>query len=333
MSASMLQGGRRRRRVGGGVAAAGVVALAVLLGAGVLLLGTGSGASRGGLRAGSAATAATPVNGPASTTAPHTSYASALAPAAQHVDPHFRRPPRAGLMWNLDTGRVLWRIRPGQRVRIASLTKMMTALIAVRALRPGTPVPITRAAVNRPGSKVGMLPAGRRVRAETLLYGLMLPSGNDAAIALAQKVAGSVSRFVGRMNARARAMGLGCTRFTTPDGLADRGNYSCARDLALLARAVLRNRRLAKIVATRRTVQPLPVKGGHVWLYNNNPLMRYGYPGALGVKTGYTDAAGRCLVAAARRGRVRLGVVLLHSIDPPTQAPKLLNAGFRALRR
>lgn len=96
---------------------------------------------------------------------------------------------------------------------------------------------------------------------------------------------------------------------------------------------MLRNPRLARIVATRRTAQPLPVKGGRVWLYNNNPLMRYGYPGALGVKTGYTDAAGRCLVAAARRGHARLGVVLLHSVDPPTQAPRLLNAGFRALRR
>jgi len=318
--------------LGGGFAFAGIAALAVLLVAGALLLGAGDGTSRGGLRAGSAATAATPINGPASPIEPHTAYASVLAPAAQHVDPHFRRPPRAGLMWDLDTGRLLWRIRPEQPVPIASLTKMMTALLAAGALRPDTPVPITRAAVNRPGSKVGMLPRGRRVRAETLLYGLLLPSGNDAAVALAQKVAGSVSRFVGRMNARARAMGLGCTRFTTPDGLADRGNRSCARDLALLARAVLRNRRLARIVATRRTVQPLPVKGGHVWLYNNNPLMRYGFPGAIGVKTGYTDAAGRCLVAAARRGRLRLGLVLLHSIDPPTQAPKLLNAGFRALR-
>lgn len=330
MSASLLQGGRRKRRARGWLAGLALVALAALA-TGTLLLATGGTASRDGLRPAPAATAATPLNGPAAA-GPRTSYASALAPPAQRVDPHFRRLPRAGLMWDLRSGRVLWRLRPEERVPIASLTKMMTALIAVRALRPGERVPITRAAVNRPGSKVGMLPLGHSARAETLLYGLMLPSGNDAAIALAQKVSGSVVRFVGRMNAQARAMGLSCTRFTTPDGLADHGNRSCARDLALLARAVLRDPRLSRIVATRRTSQPLPVKGGRVWLYNNNPLLRYGYPGALGVKTGYTDAAGRCLVAAARRGRMRLGVVLLHSIDPPTQAPKLLNGGFRALR-
>lgn len=206
MSASSLQGGRRRRRAKGWLAGIVVVALAAV-GAGALLLTASGGASRGGLRSDWAATAATPVNGPASAGAPLTPYASALAPSRRRVDPHFRRPPRAGLMWDLDSGRVLWRIRPEARVPIASLTKMMTALIAVEALRPGARVMITRAAVSRSGSKVGLLPRGRRVRAETLLYGLLLPSGNDAAIALAQRVAGSVARFVGRMNARAREMG------------------------------------------------------------------------------------------------------------------------------
>ena len=327
MSPPVLQGGRHRRGVAGRVVALVAIA-AVALGAAAVLLAGGGDAHRRGLRTAWEATAATPVNGPP--TAPARGpYASALAPPGRRIDPHFRRPPRAGVMWDLRTGRVLWRRAPEARVPIASLTKLMTALLAAEALAPRDLVPITRAAVNRPGSKVGLLPRGRRVRAETLLYGLLLPSGNDAAIALAQKVGGSVRGFVGRMNARARTMGLRCTRFSSPDGLADAGNRSCATDLALLTRAVLAHRRLARVVATRRTVQPLPVRGGRVWLYNNNPLLRLAYPGAIGVKTGYTDAAGRCLVGAARRGRRALGVVLLHSVDPPTQAPRLLNAGFR----
>ncbi len=330
MSDHVLQGGRRRR-LSGGVAALLTLTIAALAGGFLLLLAAGGGhAQRHSLRSAWEATAATQVNGPPAAPA-RGPYASGLAPTARRVDPHFRRPPRAGVMWDLRTGRVLWRHDAERWVPVASLTKMMTALLAAEALAPRDPVPITRAAVNRSGSKVGLLPKGRRVRAETLLYGLLLPSGNDAAVALAQKVGGSVRGFVRRMNARARAMGLRCTRFSSPDGLADAGNRSCATDLALLTRAVLADRRLAHIVATRRTVQPLPVRGGHVWLYNNNPLLRLGYPGAIGVKTGFTDAAGRCLVAAARRGRRTLGVVLLHSIDPPTQAPRLLDAGFRRL--
>src|SRR3954470_8106846 len=177
---------------------------------------------------------------------------------------------------------------------------------------------------------------GKAVRVETLLNGLLLPSGNDAAIALAQHVSGSAQRFVRAMNARGRAMGLPCTRFTSPSGIVDRGNHSCALDLAQLARAVLDRPRLARIVRRRRAVLPLPVKGGRVWLYNNNPLLLMGYPGTIGVKTGYTSAAGSCLVAAARRAGRRLAVVLLHSPDPGGQARRLLDRAFgtgRAARR
>jgi D-alanyl-D-alanine carboxypeptidase len=158
-------------------------------------------------------------------------------------------------------------------------------------------------------------------------------SGNDAAIAIAQRAAGgSVRRFVGLMNQRARAMGLACTRFSTPSGIRDAGNHSCAGDLAALARAVLRTPRLARIVRRRSAVLRFPTKGGKLHLYNTNPLLRARYRGATGVKTGYTVAAGRCLVATARRGARSLGVVLLDSRDPGRQARKLLDRGFRADR-
>ncbi len=244
----------------------------------------------------------------------------------------FKRPPRSGLMFDLDTGRVLWRRDPTRVLPIASLTKMMTALLVARRVPPGSKVRITRQALAYKGSGVGLFRRGRRVGVETMLNGLLLPSGNDAAIALAQKVSGTVPRFVALMNRRARAMGLTCTHFSAPDGFTDRANHSCAPDLAALARAVLREPRLARIVRRRQAVLPFPIKGGRVYLYNHNPLLRQGYRGVTGIKTGYTVAAGRCLVASARRGQVRLGVVLLRSPDPGTQARKLLDRGFRLAR-
>jgi serine-type D-Ala-D-Ala carboxypeptidase (penicillin-binding protein 5/6) len=212
---------------------------------------------------------------------------------------------------------------------IASLTKMMTALLVVRRVPTGSKVRITREALAYRGSGVGLFRRGRRIGVETMLNGLLLPSGNDAAIALAQRVSGTVPRFVGAMNRSARAMGLTCTHFSSPDGFRNRGNHSCSPDLAALARAVLREPRLARIVRRRQAVLPFPIKGGRIYLYNHNPLLRQGYRGVTGIKTGYTAPAGRCLVASARRGRVRLGVVLLHSPDPATQARKLLDRGFR----
>ena len=242
----------------------------------------------------------------------------------------FKHPPRSGLMFDLDTGQVLWRRDPTRVLPIASLTKMMTAVLIARHVPPNAKVRITKAALSYKGSGVGLFRRGRRIPVRTMLYGLLLPSGNDAAIALAQRAGhGSVKRFVAMMNREARAMGLACTHFTSPDGFVDRGNHSCAPDLAALARAVLREPRIARIVRRRQAVLPFPIKGGKIYLYNHNPLLQQGYRGVTGVKTGFTDAAGRCLVATVRRGRVRLGVVLLHSPDPGTQARKLLERGFR----
>jgi serine-type D-Ala-D-Ala carboxypeptidase (penicillin-binding protein 5/6) len=240
----------------------------------------------------------------------------------------FKRPPRSGLLFDLDTGEVLWRRLPDRILPIASLTKMMTALVVVQRSAPDDKVRVTKEALAYKGSAVGVLPKGKRVKLETMLNGLLLPSGNDAAIALAQRMSGTVARFVTRMNDQARRWGLECTRFSSPDGFEDDGNHSCAVDLAALARAVLDRPRLARIVKRRRAVLPFPIKGGRLYLFNNNPLLRTGYPGAIGIKTGYTDAAGRCLVAAAQRNGRRLGVVLLHSPDPGKQARQLLDRGF-----
>jgi serine-type D-Ala-D-Ala carboxypeptidase (penicillin-binding protein 5/6) len=208
---------------------------------------------------------------------------------------------------------------------------MMTALIVAGREGPDVKVKVTKEALAYKGSAMGVLPKGKRVKLETLLYGLLLPSGNDAAHALAQKVAGTSRAFIVAMNAKAQQLNLGCTHFTSVDGFVDAGNHSCAVDLAALARAVLDQPRLARIVGARSAVLRFPTKGGKLYLFNNNPLLRTGYAGTIGVKTGFTDAAGHCLVAAVKRHGHRLGVVLLHSPDTNAQARKLLDRGFRAL--
>jgi D-alanyl-D-alanine carboxypeptidase len=241
----------------------------------------------------------------------------------------FHPAPRAGLLFDLRNGQVLWQLHPLEREPIASLTKMMTALLVAQSTPANARVLVTREARNTGGSKVGVLPLGRRVPVEAMMYGLLLPSGNDAAVALAEHVAGTVERFVRQMNEEAALLGLGCTEFSNPSGLIDNDNFSCPADLAVLAHADLAQPRIAHIVRSASAVLPFPVKGGKLFLYNNNPILIYGYPGANGLKTGYTLAAGKCLVATAERGGVRLGVVLLDSPAPGTEAQRLLDDGFR----
>ena len=240
----------------------------------------------------------------------------------------FRDEPAAALLFDVRTGEALYRLRPVRELPMASLTKIMTALVVTSEAAPREPVRITRAALNYSGSGVGQLPKGRRVRLETLLNGLMLVSGNDAAIALAVHVSGAERRFVALMNEKARLWGLRCTRFASSHGL-ESGNRSCPADLAVLTRLAMRNRRITRITRRSQAQFRFPIKGGRLYLYGHNPLIRTGYPGAIGLKTGYTNEAGRCFVGVARRGGRTLGVVLLDSPDPGRQARRLLDLGFR----
>jgi len=245
--------------------------------------------------------------------------------------------PRAGLVADLDSGEVLWAHAATRSLPIASVTKLMTALVVNGNSTPTERVRISRKAVAAQGSKVGLLPLYKKVQLETMQYGLLLASGNDAAVALAEHVAGSVEGFVGMMNAQAAALGLTCTTFDSPSGFEevrlqrDAKNRSCATDLAVLGRAVLDQPRLAKIVATNQAIRPFPIKGRKLFLQNHNPLLKDGYAGTIGLKTGYTDAAGKTFVGAATRGGRRLVVVLLNTPDIARQAEALLNRGFRAI--
>jgi D-alanyl-D-alanine carboxypeptidase len=322
---------RHRRRRLAFAAAAAAALLAVLL-LGVVLVGSSS-EPRGAPRADAHPHATPPPRqrlSPAGLplAAPALLLTGLKTPALDPVHLAFRKPPRAGLLFNLQTGQVLWERNPDKRMRIASLTKMMTALLTVQNASPREKVLISRRAADMAGSKVGVLPAGHHVRLESLLYGLMLPSGNDAAVALAERVSHRVSTFVRRMNSEAAALGMGCTHYSSPSGYYDRGNFSCASDLAILAQADLAQPRIERVVHTLSAALPFPIKGGKLYLYNNNPLLIYHYPGTTGLKTGYTEAAGRCLVATAERHGVRLGVVILNSTEPGIQARDLLDSGF-----
>jgi D-alanyl-D-alanine carboxypeptidase (penicillin-binding protein 5/6) len=242
-------------------------------------------------------------------------------------DVEWRKPPRAALVFDVANGDSLYRHRATQELPIASLTKVMTALAVTAATEPDEVVRIPKG-LRYEGSAVGVLPLGRRVRLEPLLAGLLIVSGNDAAIALADHVSGSERRFVATMNEQARLWNLDCTHFETPHGLSD-GDRSCAVDLAVMTRLAMRERRIVGLARRPQASYRFPIKGRKLYLSGHNPLIHAGYRGAIGLKTGYTDAAGRCFVGVARRGGRTFGVVLLDSPDPGKQAAKLLDLAFR----
>lgn len=261
-------------------------------------------------------------------------FAVAPATAPLPVEIRIKDPPAAGLLFDVDSGEVLWARRPAAELPIASLTKMMTALLISERHGPGELVSISRKAAGVEGSQIGALHAGRRVPLRGVFLGLIMASGNDAAVALAEHDAGTIQAFVRRMNARAAQLGLACTRFAGPAGLQDTGNHSCAYDLAALARADLADPWVSSVTARRFATVPFPIKGGRLHLANNHYFVQRGVAGlprarVTGVKTGLTNGAGRCYVTTARMGGTHLGVVLLDSSDPLGEVPRLLRAGFR----
>lgn len=209
----------------------------------------------------------------------------------------------------------------------ASLTKVMTALVAVEQAPLGKVGRISAAAAATPGNEVGLWP-GEKLELWELLYGALFCSGNDAARALAETAAGTEDEFVALMNAKARALGLRHTSFRNPHGLSEAGHHSTARELALIGQAALRQPVVAKIVG--RAERTLPWGGENRTLRNINRFLRE-YPGATGMKTGYTDGAGYCLMASARRDGHHLLAVVLDSSSSwqrYVDGMRALDAGF-----
>jgi serine-type D-Ala-D-Ala carboxypeptidase (penicillin-binding protein 5/6) len=253
----------------------------------------------------------------------------ALAPRGAGARITLRAP--TAIVVDLPTGRVIYAKRPNQRRPIASITKIMTAVLVLERAELSEVVTVSRRAANTPPIRIG-LRRGERITVRNLMWGLLLWSGNDAAVALAEHVSGRVRAFVRLMNQRGRELGLANTRFTSPNGLSDWG-YSTVRDLAALTRAAMRDRTFARIVRTVHHRIGGPPGQLHKLRNLNDLLVQY--RGAIGVKTGYTLAAGNCVVGAARRGSRALVAVVLG--DPPgthwkfayRDVRRLLDYGFR----
>ncbi|HEY2374157.1 MAG TPA: hypothetical protein VGH82_16680 [Gaiellaceae bacterium] len=227
------------------------------------------------------------------------------------------------------TGRVLWQHHPHERRHVASTTKIMTALLALKKLQSHDIVTVDKSVPRVPLVREG-LRAGERVEAWKLFYSLLLYSGNDDALALAIAADGDKWTFIRSMNAEARLLGLHDTHYSTPSGVKDADNYSSAWDLAALTRVAMRNARFRHIVRTHiehvKWAAPTFAK-----IYVNNNRLLGTYPGANGVKTGYTHKSGPCLVASATRHGVSLIAVVLDSPDMYTDAKRLLDFGFASL--
>ena len=247
-------------------------------------------------------------------------------PLASHA---FSPPLGAGGAILLDgaTGTVLWGRNAHERLPIASTTKIMTAVLALENLRLDHEVVIRRGIRLVEPFREGLRP-GERVPVRKLLYGLLLFSGNDDALALGQEVGGTNRGFVRLMNTKARELGLEDTQFSNSSGVVDEGNWSSAWDLAALTRHALENPRFRAIVATRtkRVTWPAPTYG-KVYVNKNHLLTTYA--GADGVKTGWTTKANHCLVASARRHGIHLIAVVLGSPDAYRDARRVLDFGFR----
>lgn len=245
----------------------------------------------------------------------------------------FEEPPAAGVAFDLRTGDILWR-RESEAVHpIASLTKIMTALLVTEEIENfSRRIRIDRHAAGAAGSGTVLgsavgLEEGMRVKAGALFHAMLVSSANDAASALAIEAAGSSRRFVKRMNRRAQRLGLDCTRFASPHGL-EPGNRSCAADVASLVRAAMEAGRIRRVAGKARAVVDFPIKGGERHLASTNPLLQEGYRGTVGLKTGFTYEAGQSLAAVVRRGGRTVGVVLLDSPASGKQAKRLFEAAF-----
>ncbi|MGH3009302.1 MAG: D-alanyl-D-alanine carboxypeptidase family protein [Gaiellaceae bacterium] len=241
-------------------------------------------------------------------------------------DLHQRLLSPAAILVDAHTGRVLWEKHAHQRRAIASTTKIMTALLALREVPWRKTITVSGSVARVPLVREG-LRGGEHVQAWKLFYALLLYSGNDDANQLAITAAGSVPAFLQQMNQEAKALGLRDTHFTSPSGVIDQGNYSTAWDLAALTRYARHNWRFRELVRTRRIhVSWAPPTNWKLYI-NNNFLLR-AYHGANGVKTGYTSKSGWCLVASATRHGRTLIAVVLDSGNIDADAKKLLNLGF-----
>lgn len=237
---------------------------------------------------------------------------------------------RAAVLISADTGEIVWAHDPEKKLPMASTTKIMTALLCIESGGLDEQFVVDSQAIKVEGSSMG-LREGDIVTKYVLCCGMLLPSGNDAANAAAVRIAGSIDKFAELMNDRARKMGLSKTFFVTPSGLEGEGHGSSAYDMAILAREALRND-IFRDICSKSSIKlefgdpPYPR-----WLKNTNKLLGM-YEGTYGVKTGFTDEAGRCLVSACERDGRSLICVTLNDRNDWNDHMALYDLGFSSVK-
>jgi len=219
-------------------------------------------------------------------------------------------PAKSMIIIEASTGRPLFEKNAYQKLPMASTTKIMTAIVAIEECDVKETVTIPKQACGIEGSSV-YLEEGEKLTVEQLLYGLMLRSGNDCAVALALHIGGSVEGFVKMMNDKAQAIGAYNTHFANPHGLHDDSHYTTAYDLALISSYAMKNSLFRQIVSTKKIEIPCTTRDYGRILYNKNKMLSR-YEGATGIKTGFTRQAGRCLVSSAMRDGMELICVVLN---------------------
>lgn len=235
---------------------------------------------------------------------------------------------KACIVIDAASGRTLLEHNADESLPMASTTKIMTALLALERGQLDDRVVTGRNAFGVPGTSI-YLDLGESLSLKEMLYGLMLASGNDAAVAIAEHIGGTVEEFARMMTARAAKLGCTGTVFLTPHGLPCEGHCTTARDLARIAREAMQHPTFREIVSTRRARIPWQGRDYDRVLNNKNRLLST-YEGATGIKTGYTKAAGRCLVFGANRSGMEIIGVVLNCNDWFDEAARLMDAAFDA---
>jgi len=220
---------------------------------------------------------------------------------------------KSAILIEQSTGSILYEKNPDEKLAPASMTKVMSMLLIMEAIDSGKlnmtdVVTISENASNMGGSQV-FLEAGEKYSVEELLKGVAIASGNDAVVALSEKVAGGVEEFVNMMNKKAKSLGLKNTNFVNPHGLDAENHYTTARDMSIMAKELLKYPKILEFTSVYEYYMPKP-DGSTTWLVNTNRLVRF-YEGVDGLKTGFTSTAGYCLTATAMKNNLRLISVVM----------------------
>lgn len=242
---------------------------------------------------------------------------------------------KSAILVEASTGKILFEKNSDEQLAPASMTKIMSMLLIMEAIESGKikmddSVMISKNAASMGGSQI-FLQEGDTYKVEELLKGIAVASGNDAVVAMAEKVGGSVEGFVSMMNARAQELGLSNTHFVNPHGLDAENHYSSARDMSIMGMELVKHEKILEFTSIYEDYLKKP-DGSSTWLVNTNKLVRF-YNGVDGLKTGFTTTAGYCITTTAKRGDMRLLSVVMgvdSSDKRSSDTTNLLNYGFNS---